>query len=310
MKTFYKDQIYYLELAIIDISGNFVTSFESGEEVTYIIKKSSDGSTIASGEMIIDGNVWKCEWTPTIVDEYRIEYTTPAGYEDGIETLMVEDYDNYKADISNLALEATAQDIKNKTDNLPADPASETGVLAKDSTVAKEAQATLNKEEIITEIDDNEIKIDAIKTEEDLIKIEVDKIQSDIIDDKDSYKADVSSLATETNLNTKASQESVDDVKEDTESIISFLATLISNIWTYVTRTLTSGGAITPEEVWEYNNRTLTAGTKDAEIDAIKIETDKIKYILGLSQENYKLTDIVHNVLNEITSAKIKSKSF
>lgn len=31
-----------------------------------------------------------------------------------------------------------------------------------------------------------------------------------------------------------------------------------------------------------------------------------IKRIIGLSQENYKLTDIVHNNLNEITSAKIK----
>ena len=91
MKTFYKNQTCYLELAITDIEGNFVISFESGEEVTYIIKKSSDGSTIASGEMIVDGNIWKVAWTPTLVGEYRIEYTTPEGYEDGMETIMVEE---------------------------------------------------------------------------------------------------------------------------------------------------------------------------------------------------------------------------
>jgi len=58
--------------------------------------------------------------------------------------------DQYKANVSALALETTAQAIKAKTDNLPADPASETN-------------ATTNKTEIIAAVDENEVKIDALQ---------------------------------------------------------------------------------------------------------------------------------------------------
>jgi hypothetical protein len=207
----------------------------------------------------------------------------------------------------------------------------------------------------------------------DLIKIETNKIQPDIIDNKDAYKADVSSLALdatvakEATLIDKASQSSVNAIKSDTESIIATLSTLVVDIWKYTTRTLTSfdtlvtdialavwsyttrtitAGGITASEIWGYLTRTLTSGTKDSEIDAIKntvetintnignphspdiatdieniqtivdeikpnvdlikTETDKIKFILGLSQENYKLFDIVYSG-DLITSTTIKT---
>jgi len=218
----------------------------------------------------------------------------------------------------------------------------------------------------------------------DLIKIETNKIYPDIIDNKDAYKADVSSLALdatvakEATLIDKASQSSVNAIKSDTELIIATLSTLVVDIWEYTTRTLTSfdtlvtdislavwsyttrtitAGGITASEIWGYLTRTLTSGTKDAEIDAIKertenlpddpasesgalakenslttlaqdatvakettlntkasqasidaikTETDKIKFILGLSQENYKLFDIVYSG-DLITSTTIKT---
>ena len=144
----------------------------------------------------------------------------------------------------------------------------------------------------------------------DLIKTEVDKIQPDIIDDKDAFKADVSLLALdstvakdatvakEATLIDKASQSSVDAIKSDTESIITTLSTLVADVWSYTTRTLTSfgtliddislsvwsyttrtitAGGITAAEIWAYITRTLTSGTKDSEIDLIKLETDKIQ---------------------------------
>lgn len=109
MKTFYKNQICYLEIAIINIDGDFVTFFESGEEVTYIIKKSSDGSIIEYGEMTIEGNTWKVAWTPLVVGEYRVEYTTPFGYEDGMETIMIEDP---------TIIEGNIEAIKTETDKI------------------------------------------------------------------------------------------------------------------------------------------------------------------------------------------------
>lgn len=47
------------------------------------------------------------------------------------------------------------------------------------------------------------------------------------------------------------------------------------NVWEYTTRTLTAFDAVAAD-VWGYVTRTLTAGTKDSEIDAIKVTTDKL----------------------------------
>jgi len=47
--------------------------------------------------------------------------------------------------LSNAANQATLLQVKAKTDNLPGDPASETGALAKDATVAKEATSSAIK---------------------------------------------------------------------------------------------------------------------------------------------------------------------
>jgi len=50
---------------------------------------------------------------------------TSAGCDQYSGMMYVEDFSNYKADVSLLALEATAQSIKGSTDNLPVDPADE-----------------------------------------------------------------------------------------------------------------------------------------------------------------------------------------
>jgi len=123
------------------------------------------------------------------------------------------------------------------------------------------------------------------------------------------------------------------DIKIDTNSIVSTLSTLVISIWNYSTRTLTSfgtliidiwnysirtitSGGITAAEIWAYITRTLTLGTKDSEINAIKAKTDNlpvdpasetlVKRILGLSQENYRLSDVVYtNGLISSTTIKI-----
>lgn len=147
MITLYKNIAYKLELVVLDNNGKFTP----GLTVTYEIRKCSDNSLFDSGTMSETSSVYYVDVTFTESAEYRIKYVTPTGYENGFTDILVEDYDNYKANVSALALDAT---------------------------VAKEAQATINKDAIIVEIDANEIKIDAIKVEEDLIKIETDKISN------------------------------------------------------------------------------------------------------------------------------------
>lgn len=65
----------------------------------------------------------------------------------------------------------------------------------------------------------------------------------------------------------------------------------IADIWNYTTRTLTSISNVA-SNMWNYAIRTLTAGTKDTEIDAIKLDTDKIQTEIINKKDAYK-ADIV-----------------
>lgn len=101
----FKNLPHKLELAIIDTNGNYVT----GLNVTYVIIKCSDGSVVDSGSMDEINSIYTKEYTFTVLGEYRVKYTTPTGYENGFETIIVDEYDNFKADVSL---------IKAKTDQL------------------------------------------------------------------------------------------------------------------------------------------------------------------------------------------------
>ena len=138
--------------------------------------------------------------------------------------------------------------IKAKTDNLPVDPTSETN-------------ATSNKDEIVTEVDANETKIDAIQTD---------------LDNPNQYKADVSGLATEANATSNKNDiiSEIDDNEAKIDSIITTLSTLISDIWSYGTRTLTSFGSLV-SDIWNNAVRTLTSfgSLKDDVADQVWDET-------------------------------------
>jgi len=99
--------------------------------------------------------------------------------------------DQYKADVSGLAKEATVQAIKAKTDNLPSDPASQSAIESKIS------QAEAN----IRGADNDDLKV---------LSDQLDGIQADL-DNPDQYKADVSDLAKESTV--QAIKQAVDFIK-------------------------------------------------------------------------------------------------
>ena len=98
MKLFFKNNTYKLEISIIDKKGDFVT----GLTITYEIRRSADDVLIDSGTMSAEGNVYTASVSFSATGQYRVLYTTPAKYENDSEIIVVEDYDNMKADISNL----------------------------------------------------------------------------------------------------------------------------------------------------------------------------------------------------------------
>jgi hypothetical protein len=226
--NYYKDITYYLELTLIDSKGDFVT----GQTVTYNVYKSSDESLFDSGTLseIGTSGVYKASIVFTEARQYRVEYTTPTKYENAIEEILV---------IENT--DESLEEIKNRIGT------------------------PTSGETVISDLND--------------IKDETDKIQPDIIDVPDDYKADVSALATEANATSNKNEiiTEVDENETKIDSIITTLSSLVSNVWSYGTRTLTSFGSLV-SDIWTYITRTLTAGTKDTEIDDIKTKTDKMNF--------------------------------
>ena len=107
--------------------------------------------------------------------------------------LDLDDPAQYKADVTLLALEATAQLIKDKTDNLPTDPADQSAVEA----------AITTSETAIRGTDSDDLKV--LSDQLDLVApageydTELAAIQADL-DDPDQYKADVTAVALEATL--------------------------------------------------------------------------------------------------------------
>lgn len=107
------NEVSYFEYKVLGDDGKPAT----GLTVTYVIKKCSDSSTIDSGTMSENSGLYYFNYTFTVIGEYRIEITTPVGYEDFLEVFEVVDYDSYKADVSALALETSVQSIISSLDN-------------------------------------------------------------------------------------------------------------------------------------------------------------------------------------------------
>ena len=74
------------EVAIQDNYGKFV----SGLTITYEVRKCSDDSVVTSGTATETNNVYHFTYTFTTAEQYRLEWTTPATYEDGFDTIEVE----------------------------------------------------------------------------------------------------------------------------------------------------------------------------------------------------------------------------
>jgi hypothetical protein len=117
MKLFIKNKEYYLETAVTDANGDFVT----GLTVTYEVRNSDDGTLAtlpsgysSSGTMIGEGNIYKIAIQFDTIGQYRVLYFTPSTYENGSEIITVEDYENYKDEMTESELHSALDSYPNK----------------------------------------------------------------------------------------------------------------------------------------------------------------------------------------------------
>ena len=116
---------YRVKFPVIDQdTGKFVT----GLTIAYSLVKTSDGTVIGSGNCSEVGTtgVYYFDYTYTVAQEYDVIITTPSGYYDGVETIMVEQEIDVSASLLAYGT-AKASDltgIKARTDLIPDHPAS------------------------------------------------------------------------------------------------------------------------------------------------------------------------------------------
>lgn len=84
------NKIYYMEVGVLDNSGDFVT----GLTITYEIRKSSDNTLFDNGTLVEQsGGAYVSSVTFTEEEQYRILYFTPTGTENGAEDILTEEAD-------------------------------------------------------------------------------------------------------------------------------------------------------------------------------------------------------------------------
>jgi len=106
---YYKDIAYKFELTLLSADGKHLT----GQTVNWYIFNSNTDVLVAFGTMEnFEGtdSVYRCSYTFTSAGQYRIRYNTPVGYEDGMETILVE-YNEYD-DIYNIKLTGEGTESK------------------------------------------------------------------------------------------------------------------------------------------------------------------------------------------------------
>ena len=137
----YKDVTHKLEVGVIDQYGNFV----SGLLVTYEVKRCSDDGIIQDGvlpEIGVTG-VYSVPITISINGEYRVKYTTPSGYENGFEDLIVSDAEAIDSTVAKTSGEKGTDSIYNTVSDIDVDE-----ILSKFNMLSSKILASSSKSEI------------------------------------------------------------------------------------------------------------------------------------------------------------------
>ena len=244
----------------------------------------------------------------TKIDALQVDLTQVLADIAGLNDLSITDIQTALTNQGYTVVRAT------KLDNLDATISSRSSHTASDVTTDMDANS-VDLNQILADIASlNDVSIADVQTA--LTNQGYTVVRSVKLDNLDTT---VSSRASEANatLNTNNIITEIDENENKIDSIITTLSTLVSDIWNFVTRTLTGIGT---SGIASEANATTNKNAIIAEIDAneVKIDSiisdltahriaveDKIIKILGLSQSNYRFTDQVYDVNGALTSGKI-----
>jgi hypothetical protein len=325
------NQSHIFELILTNNQGDFVT----GQTVGYEVRNSSTDALITSGNLTEQNEVYKFSHTFTTLGQFRIKYTTPMNFPNAIESV---DIVNSIADrvwdepLAGHTSSGTTGEALADADAM-IDPSSIADAvwdeaigdhLLVGSTGRTLSDIEADTNEIQGKLPDNNIMGSSTTTDKD--------------DEIDAIKSKTDNLPVD-----PASETNVDANETKIDSIITTLGTLIADIWSYVTRTLTGIGTsgIASESNATTNKNDIITQIDDnetkidnlstqltnaetniiTEIDANEVKIDaittditahrntvetKILNILGLTQHNTQIKDQVYDASDNLTSATIR----
>ena len=241
-----------------------------------------------SGTVVTEANQNELKLNQVLADTATIKAKTNNLPSNPASQSLVQNTKNtLQSDIANLDLKVTG--VKAKTDNLPIDPAKETSVLARPTNpvlssdprinrldvnvssrgtvmpadlapLAKTADVTAAKTQVINEINDNETKIDNVQATANQIKVKTDTIPTNPASFAHINQAEVNIL------------DAIDDIPG-------------------------GGGGATPAQIWSYASRTLTQdpSTFGPDISGLAEKTDltdlaKTQYVNRMTTSFNNLT--------------------
>lgn len=132
---------YRYKFPVIDQdTGKFIT----GLTIAYSLVKTSDGTVIGSGNCSEVGTtgVYYFDYTYTVAQEYDVFLTTPTGYYDGFETIMVENAVDVSASLTSYGVA--------KTSDIEAIPAVDLSEVAKTTELQAAAEAAIVAKNVST----------------------------------------------------------------------------------------------------------------------------------------------------------------
>ena len=309
-----KDVSQIFERTLTNNQGNFVT----GQTITFEVRNSSTDTLITNGTMTEQNEVYKFSFTFTSLIEARVKFFTPLNFPNDLESIRVVEAPADSTDVADIITEINENETK--IDALP--DANDIADQVWDETLSEHQNAGSTGEalENADATADPGAIADAVWDEDLSVHLgsgSTGKTLDDIENKTTNLPTDP---ASETNATTNKNSiiSEVDDNETKIDSIITTLSTIVSDIWSFVTRTLTGIGSsgIASEANATTNTTNIIAeiDANELKIDAINLDItahrtaveDKIKFILGLTQHNTQIKDTVFDSNGNMTSGVIK----
>lgn len=148
------DVVYYTDFAVTDINGNIVTGLVNGDFTKYLYNPSESEVWSSQGISISElGNgIYRIGFTPNATGDWTliVVHSTyfPAGVAGSFRcSELLQNQDDIETKLD--TIDTVVDGIKSSTDNLPADPTSETNAISNKDDIIDEINLPIVKPEII-----------------------------------------------------------------------------------------------------------------------------------------------------------------